>query len=74
MRNLPSKRSQEHETIIKATQDFWNEGITRRVINVACWIMGRKRGIELNEEEKSAVWYVQGNLTDKRYRSLLLER
>ena len=74
MRNLPTKRSQEQETIIRAVQDFWNEDkITRRVIQVALWIMGRHRGLaELTKEEKEAVWYVQNNLTDKRYCSSLL--
>ena len=73
MRNLPTKRSQEHEIIIKAVQDFWNEDkITRRVINTALWIMGRKKRLELSDEEKEAVWYVQSNLTDRNYRQSLL--
>jgi len=73
MRNLPVKRSPEQEIIIGAVQDFWNEDkITRRVINVAVWIMGRKRGVELTDEEKEAVWYVQNNLTDRNYRQSLL--
>jgi len=74
MRKLPSKKSKEQETIIRAVQDFWNEDkITRRVINTALWIMRRQKNVHLNAEEKNAVWYVSSNLTDKRYRESLME-
>ena len=74
MRNLPIKRSQEHETIIKAVQDFWGtDEITRNIINVALWIMGRRKNVVLNEEEKDAAWCVSENLTDKNYCRSLFE-
>ena len=74
MRNLPTKRSREQETIIRAVKDFWNEDIiSRSSINCALWIMGRRRGVELTDAEKEVIWYVQTNLTDKIYCNSLLE-
>ena len=74
MRNLPNKKTLKQETIIRAVQDFWNEDkITRKVINAAVWIMGRQRGVTLDDDEKNAVWYVRENLTDKKYCQSLFE-
>ena len=70
MRYLPKKRTPKQELIIKAVQDFWGEDgkvSNRTITNVSLWIMGRKKGVELNEEEKEAVWYVQSNLGDEIY-------
>jgi len=69
MRNLPRKPSPKQELIIKAVEDFCGGGgsSNRNKANAALWIMGRKRGIELTEEEKDIVWYVQQNLADDIY-------
>ena len=56
--------------IINAVKDFCGEDSSvseRNITNVSLWIMGRKSGVELNEEEKEIVWYVQQNLADNVY-------
>ena len=69
MRKLPYTRSQNQNIIIKTTQDFWGENkISRKIINTALWVMGRKKGIILNDEEDEAVWHIKNNLLDKLYR------
>jgi len=69
MRNLPHNKSPKQELIIKAVEDFCGDdgSSNRNKVNAALWIMGRKRGIELTEEEKDVVWYVQQNLADDIY-------
>lgn len=74
MRNLPKKPNEYQKTVIKAVRDFWGDGSDvkdRSIINTALWIMGRRARIELTEQEKEAVWYIQENLKDEIYRKNL---
>lgn len=74
MRYLPRKRSERQQNIINAVEDFCGDDGTslRNKTNAALWLMGRKKGIELNEDEKYIVWYVDLNLCDEVYRKSLL--
>jgi len=72
MKRLPQKLNQRQKLILEATKDFFGKGapkkgLQRNIINVASWLMNRRKGIQLNKEEKSAVWCIKQNLTDKIY-------
>jgi len=67
-RNLPIKKSKKHKLIIEAVKDFYNcKNINREIINVALWLMNRRKGVKLTEGEKEAVWYARNNLSDPLY-------
>ena len=70
LRQLPRNRSSRQNCIINAVEDFCgnNESSMRIKTNASLWLMGRKKGIELNEDEKYIVWYVERNLADDEYR------
>lgn len=67
MRTLPKNKSENHKLIISAVYDYYGVGKTKRANQVALYIMGRKRGVELSEEEKSDMWAIKENLKDKTY-------
>ena len=74
MRRLPIKRNQKQEQIIEASRDFFGdtdkeEG--RAVVNIALYLMGRKKGIILTEEDKEIKHLITTNLKDERYLSSL---
>ncbi|MCP6718053.1 MAG: hypothetical protein KJI70_00695 [Patescibacteria group bacterium] len=67
MRTLPTKQSEKQKQIIEATKDFFGVPVKKRtIINTALWLMNRKRGVKLSDEEKNAVWFVRKNLADYR--------
>jgi len=73
-RVLPRKLSPQRTMILKAVYDFYGElpkNISPKIKEVALYIMGRKKGIELNEEQQAVVWYVKQNLQDRTYREAL---
>ena len=74
MRNLPTKRSEKQTLIIKAVEDFCgaDRSTKRNIVNVALWIMKRRRRITLDEHEKLILWHVEQNLTDYEYCKNLL--
>ena len=77
MRNLPINRTPRHNLIINAVADFYGEGISEiersESKGVALYIMGRKRGLVLNENQKEVISYVKQNLGDKIYTDSLIE-
>jgi hypothetical protein len=76
IRRLPRKQTTKHKLIIQAVDDFLGEGYptAQRKLkkDIALWLMGRKKGVKLNEEQKEAVWYIRKNLSDPTYRQNLL--
>ena len=76
MRRLPNKSNLKQKLIIEATKDFFGKGYPidgskRKFINVALWIMGKRKKIQLNDEEWSAIWHIKQNLRDETYCSAL---
>ena len=72
MRTLPKHKSDKQKLIIAATYDYFGIGSKVRANQVALFLMGRKRGVNLTDEEKSDVWAIRENLNDKTYISGLL--
>lgn len=72
MRQLPRNRTKRHNRIIQAVDDFFGDGQPAKERwlrkNIALWIMNRKKGIKLNDEQKEAMWYIKSNLSDPTYR------
>ena len=72
MRSLPKNLNQNQILIVEATKDYFGKGaptngLQRNIINCSLWIMQRRKGIRLNDEEKSAIWAIRENLKDKVY-------
>jgi hypothetical protein len=72
MRNLPKKPKPSQALIIESTKDYFGNGaplngLQRNIINVSLWIMQKRKGVVLNDEEKEAVWCIAQNLKDKVY-------
>lgn len=68
MRRLPTNKSPKHNLIIELVDEFFGEGYSpaqkKLKKNIALWLMNRKRGVVLNEEQKQAVWYIRINIAD----------
>jgi len=68
-RQLPRNKTLFHKRIIKAVNDFYGDGCSlqdRKLKKGIClWLMGRKKRIILNEEQKKAVHIIRNNLKDK---------
>lgn len=71
MRKIPFKKSPRQRLLIQAVFDFYGEGLRkkkyRRAKEIALYLMGRRKGIELDEKQKEDIWYIKGNLNDKTY-------
>lgn len=67
MRRLPKKKSDKHRLIIKACHDYFGTVEKVRANQIALWIMNRRKGVKLTEEEKSDLWEIQCNLKDETY-------
>jgi hypothetical protein len=72
MRNLPTKLNPKQALIVEATKDYFGtgapvKGLQRNIINVSLWLMKKRKNINLNDEEKSAIWAITENLSDKVY-------
>ena len=65
-RLLPKKRSEKQTMIIQATFDFFGSGLPLREIpqvrDIAIYLMGRKKGITLSEEQKHDMECIKENL------------
>ena len=76
MRNLPHKLSFKQKLIIEAVRDYFGEikGEEKKsVTKIALWLMGRKKGNVLMEEEQEILEMIKLNLADKVYRRELAE-
>lgn len=75
-RTLPRNKTNTHKIIIKAVNDYFGEGCPlkdRKLKKDIClWIMNRKKGVKLNEEQQEILWYVKTNLLDSTYRKELI--
>ena len=67
MRTLPKNKSDKQKLIIAAVYDYFGIGSKVRANQVALFLMGRKRGVNLTDEEKSDVWAIRENLNDTIY-------
>ncbi len=67
-RRLPKHRTVKQESIIQAAFDYFGPGMTeedrRSAGQIALFLMGRKRGVSLTEEEESAARAIKHNLPD----------
>jgi len=76
MRKLPHELTMNQKIILEATKDFYGEGYPRKMKEirpVALWLMGRRKGNKLTEEQQEAVWHIRNNLADQTYRQNLLK-
>ncbi len=71
MRHLPNNKSPKQNVIVNACFDYYGTGATaeeaKSAKKIALWIMGRKKGIVLTEEERSNLWAIKINLADNVY-------
>lgn len=67
MRTLPKKKSEKQRLIIVAVYDYFGLGSKVRANQIALYVMGRKKGVKLSDEEKSNAWAIKNNLKDKIY-------
>ncbi|KKQ68588.1 MAG: hypothetical protein A2626_02815 [Candidatus Nealsonbacteria bacterium RIFCSPHIGHO2_01_FULL_38_55] len=74
-RRLPTNKTKEHKMIILAVDDYFGNGCSpadkKLKTNICLWLMRRKRGVSLSDEQKEAVAIVRDNLNDKIYRNNL---
>lgn len=77
MKHLPSKKTLKQKIIINACFDYYGTGIsgedTKVAKKIALYLMGRRKGIVLTEEEKSDLLKIKTNLKDKTYSDSFLE-
>jgi len=74
MRRLPNKRTKKHNLIIKAVEDYFGEVNPRErksITKIALWLINRKKGVSLTEEEEGIKETIKANLQDKVYSSAL---
>ena len=76
MRRLPRKRNQKQNLIIKAVEDYFGEANSeekKSATKISLWLMNRKKGVVLGEEERDILEVIKINLKDKVYVSSLTE-
>jgi len=77
MRKLPLKMTDAQKLIFWATVDFYGDGLTTKEIpeirQLAIYLMGRRKGIKLTDQQKDDMWYIRENLKDKVYIESLLQ-
>ena len=74
MRQLPKNKTPRHKMIIEAVDNYFGDCLPdqRRLKKDIClWLMKKRKGIKLNEEQENAVWYIKTNLTDQTYSQTL---
>lgn len=71
MRHLPNNKTERQKLIIESCLDYYGSGISKEerksAKKIALWVMGRRKGISLTENEKSDVWAIKINLEDETY-------
>ena len=76
MRRLPRKRNSRQNLIIEAVKDYFgemNDEEKKSATKISLWLMNRKKGVVLSEEEKEIKEVIKQNLKDKLYVSSLTE-
>ena len=67
-RTLPKNKTDKQRLIIACCQDYFGKGQNSiRSNQIALWIMGKRSGINLTDEEKSDMWAIKENLEDLKY-------
>lgn len=67
-RTLPKNKSEKQKVIIACCQDYFGKSQnTVRSNQIALWIMGKRAGIKLTEEEVSDMWAIRENIEDVKY-------
>ena len=70
MRRLPIKPNEKQKRIIDATFDFFGEATkeeSQRVRKIAIWLMGRRKGNKLEQEDLEIAGLIRNNLADLEY-------
>ena len=67
MRTLPRKKSDKQKLIIAAVYDYFGVGSKVRANQIAIYIMGIRREVNLTDEEKSDARAIKENLKDETY-------
>ena len=67
MRTLPKHKSDKQKLIIAATYDYFGIGSKVRANQIAIYIMGKRKGVSLTDEEKSDACAIRENLRDGTY-------
>ena len=76
MRRLPRKPNPRQNLIIQAVKDYFgdtNLEEKKSATRISLWLMNRKKGIVLSEEERDILEVIKINLKDKVYVSSLTE-
>jgi len=70
-RRLPTKPNDNQKIIIVAVKDYYGEGATpterREQKQIALWLMNRRKGVHLTEDQKEDLEHIRVNLKDKLY-------
>ena len=67
MRGLPKNKSYKQKLIIATVYDYFGIGSKVRANQIAIYIMGKRRGVNLTDEEKSNARAIKENLKDEIY-------
>ncbi len=67
MRTLPKNKSDKQKLIIAAVYDYFGVGSKVRANQIAIYIMGIRREVNLTDEEKSDARAIKENLKDETY-------
>ena len=74
MRYLPRNKTPRQKLIIEAIEDYFGDCLPAQKKlkkDISFWLMKKRKGIKLNEEQENAVWYIKTNLTDQTYSQTL---
>jgi len=71
MRKFPKNKTIKQKLLINVCYDYYGKGMFPnekvRAGQIALYLMGKRRGIELTNQEKSDMWAIKENLKDKIY-------
>lgn len=74
VRRLPRKRNKRQVQMIQATEEWFGEMNPvemKSSVRIALFLMGRRKGIELGEEEQQIAWCVHQNLVAESHQASL---
>jgi hypothetical protein len=70
-RQLPRKQNAKQKLIIETVKDFYGEGVPNSERKdqklISLWLMNRRKGIQLSEEQGLSLELIKANLSDKIY-------
>jgi len=72
-RTLPKNKTEKQKLIIACCQDYYGRHQNdKRANQIALWLMNRRSGVVLTEEENKDMILIKNNLKDQIYCSNLL--